>query len=290
MVGEANALDVRCRFCSWAGMVRAGWRYNRRTRKQRYRCRLCRRRFVADDGFVKYGHRPETVTKALDLYFSGLGSWKVVGYLGRHEGTRISRMSVVRWARRFGRLVYEFLRCLTVHPRGRNLHCDEKRPKVGRREVYFWIMALGTPHFVVAADLTRDKGWDRPKALFREVRGRLLEPVPKVVTDGLGAYNSWTGMAPSRTPHVVVESFEAWPNNNRIERLNGSVTDWLTRRGLHRMDSARDLLLGWTVHQTYVHRHSRLDVTPAEANGLRLGLDGDAWRGLIGMATKSYPD
>jgi len=34
MVEDADALDVRCRFCSWAGVVKAGWRYNRRTRKQ----------------------------------------------------------------------------------------------------------------------------------------------------------------------------------------------------------------------------------------------------------------
>ncbi len=123
--------------------------------------------------------------------------------------------------------------------------------------------------------------------MFREVRGRLLAPVPLVVTDALGAYNSWTGMTPSKTRHVVVESWDSWPNNNRIERLNGSVADWLRRRGLHCMDCARDVLLGWTVHHNYVHRHSRLDVTPAEANGangVRLSLEGDAWRKLIALA------
>jgi len=185
--------------------------------------------------------------------------------------------------------VYEALRILPIDPRGRNLHCDEKRPKVGRGESFFWLMALGTPHFVVAANLTRDKGWDRPKALFREVRGRLLSPLASVVTDGLGAYNAWTGMTPSRTRHVVVSSFRSWPNNNRMERLNGSVGDWLRRRGLHRMDSARDLLLGLTAHLDYVNRHSRLDVTPAEALGVRLPLEGDAWKKLIGMAVKLHP-
>ncbi len=191
---------------------------------------------------------------------------------------------MIRWARRFGRLVYGFLRCLTVHPRGRDLHGDEKRPKVGRREASFWLMAFGTPHFVVAADLTRDKTWERPKALFREARGRLLGPVPRVVTDGLGAYNAWTGMTPSRTRHVVVESFHSWPNNNWIERLHGGVADRLRRRGLHCMDCGKGLLLGWTVHPNYVHRHSRLGVTPAEANGVRWPPEGDAWRRLIALA------
>ena len=121
------------------------------------------------------------------------------------------------------------------------------------------------------------------------MRGRLLSPLPAVVTDGLGAYNAWTGLTPSRTPHIVVPSFAAWPNNNRMERLNGSVGDWLRRRGLHALESGRDLLLGWAVHHDYVHRHSRLDVTPAEAVGLRLPLKGDAWRKLIQMAVKSYP-
>jgi len=52
----------------------------------------------------------------------------------------------------------------------------------------------------------------------------------------------------------------------------------------------RDPLLGWTVHHDHVNRHSRLGVTPAEANGLRLGLAGDAWRALVGLAKGSYPD
>lgn len=186
-----------------------------------------------DDGFLRRSHRPGTITKAVDLYFSGLGSGKIVQYLRRHHRVRAARKTVLDWARAFGRRVYEFLRALVVHPRGRNLHCDEKRPKVGGKEAYFWLMAFGTPHYVVAAGLTRDKGWDRPKALFREARGRLLAMPPLVVTDGLGAYNSWTGMVPSRTRHVVVESFDTWPNNNRIERLNGSVAciAW-TARGI----------------------------------------------------------
>lgn len=284
MVEDADALGVRCRFCTWVGATKSGWRFNRRTRKQRYRCRLCRRRFVVDDGFLHRSFRPETITEAVDLYFSGLGSGTVAQCLGRHHGVRVTRKTVLDWARALGRRVHEFLRALVVDPHGRNLHCDEKRPKVGGREAYFWLMAFGTPHFVVAADLTRDKTWDRPKALFREVRGRLLALPPAVVTDGLGAYNSWTGMTPSRTPHVVVRSFDEWPNNNRIERLNGSVGDWLRRRGLHRMSSARDILLGLTVHLTYVQRHSRLDVTAAEANGVRLSLEGDAWGRLIALA------
>jgi len=284
MVEDTDALSVRCRFCTWVGARKAGWRSNRRTKKQRYRCRCCKKRSVLDDGFLKRSHRPGTITKAVDLYFSGLGPGRIVQYLGRHHRVRVARKTVLDWARALGRRIYEFLRALVVHPRGRNLHCDEKRPKVGRREAYFWLMALGTPHYIVAANLTRDKGWDRAKALFREVRGRLLAPVPAVVTDGLGAYNSWTGMTPSRTRHAVVSSFRSWPNNNRIERLNGSLADWLRRRGLHRMDSARDLLLGWTVHHNYVNRHSRLGLTPAEANGARLPLEGDVWRKLIALA------
>jgi len=110
------------------------------------------------------------------------------------------------------------------------------------------------------------------------------------VRDGLGAYNAWTGMTASRTRHIVVSSFRSWPNNDRMERLNGSVGDWLRRKGLHRMESAWDLLLGWTVHHDYVHRHSRLDVTPAEAMGLRLPLERDAWRNLIGLMRKLHPD
>jgi len=128
MVEGADALSVTCRCGSWVGAVNAGWRHNRRRVKQPYRCRLCRRRSVVDDGFLRMGHRPGTITKALDLYFSGLGSGKVVQYLGRHHGVRVARWTVITWTRRFGRRVCDFLQCLPVHPHGRNPYCGEKRP------------------------------------------------------------------------------------------------------------------------------------------------------------------
>jgi len=52
------------------------------------------------------------------------------------------------------------------------------------------------------------------------------------------------------------------------------------------MDSARNLILGLTVHHDYVNRRSHLGVTPAEASSLRIGLDGDAWRALVGLAAR----
>jgi len=285
MVRREDAQTIRCRFCGWAGVLKAGWRCNRKCRKQRYRCLCCKRRFVEDNGFLRLCHRPNTVTKCLDLYFSGLGSWKVVQYIRRHHRVRLSRMSVCRWARRFGRKVYSFTECFPLNPRKRNLHCDEKRPKVRRKESYLWLMAFGSPHFVAESNLTRDKDWERPQSMFSDLRKRLLSPPPKIVTDGLGQYNSCEKFFHNVSTHVVYRSFRTWPNNNRLERLNGSVADWLRRRGLHRMRSARDILLGWTVHNNFVNRHSRLGITPAEGVGLRLPTEGDAWKGLIELAS-----
>ena len=284
MVRRDNAQSIGCRFCSFVGALKKGWRYNKGTRKQRYQCLCCGRRFVVDDGFIGVHHRPSIITKCLDLYNSGLGSWKTLQYIKRHHKRKVSRMSIFRWARKFGKKVYTFIRKFPLNFRGRNLHCDEKRPKVQKQQSYLWIMAFGTPHFIAETNLTADKDWSRPQNLFRNIYERTISFPPKIVTDGLGQYNSCKKYFLHNSKHVVYDSFKTWPNNNRLERLNGSIEDWLTRKGLHGLESARDLLIGWSVHQNSVHENSRNGITPAEGIGLRLNLKGDKWRRLITMA------
>jgi len=285
MVRRDNAHTIRCRFCRWAGVLKAGWRYNKRGKKQRYRCLCCGRRFIEDDGFLGRWHRPNIITRCIDLYFSGLGTWKVVQYILRHHRSKISRMAIWRWAKSFGRKVHSFLQCLPLNPRKRNLHCDEKRPKVRKKESYLWLMAFGTPHFIAEVNLTRDKDWERPQSLFKDIKGRFLSHPPSIVTDGLGQYNSCEKFFHNKSRHVVYQSFRTWPNNNRIERLNGSVADWLRRRGLHGLESARDIILGWTVHHNFVNQNSRLDKTPAQGVGLHLPIYENTWKGLIELAS-----
>jgi len=57
-----------CRFCRSALVVRAGWRYNRNGRKQRFLCRACGRRFTVNDGFLGMWYGKRVVAKAIGLY------------------------------------------------------------------------------------------------------------------------------------------------------------------------------------------------------------------------------
>jgi hypothetical protein len=42
-----------------------------------------------------------------------------------------------------------------------------------RKESYLWIMAFGSPCSIVESSLTRDKNWERPQAILRDLRKRL---------------------------------------------------------------------------------------------------------------------
>lgn len=244
------------------------------------------RRFVLDDGFLKAKHHPHTITRALDLYYSGLGSHRVRGYLRRHHREKVSRMSVHRWARRYGRMVYRYTREFKLDFNGRNLHCDEKIPNVGKENAYLWLMTFGSPHFICEMDLTRRRFKRYAKRMFKKIWKRIESYPPMIVSDGLGHYNACTKYFYRKSKHVVYESFKKWPNNNRLERMNGDIDDWLTRKGFKSIWRAKEIIEGWSVQHNFVERHSRLGITPAEGVGLDTSSRGDVWMQLIKMVAE----
>ena len=64
---------VTCIFCkSSKDIVRAGFRYNKSGKKQRYKCNNCKERFVPNDGFWKMKHKPEIIAEACSCRKRGM--------------------------------------------------------------------------------------------------------------------------------------------------------------------------------------------------------------------------
>lgn len=57
-------------------------------------------------------------------------------------------------------------------------------------------------------------------------------------------------------------------------------------RGMHSKESAQKIIEAMRIHYNYCREHSRLDKTPAEAAGLRLGLGDNRIESLMRMAAK----
>jgi len=278
-----------CRFCKSELVRKDGKRRNKNGAKQRWRCLNCGVRFTEDDGFLGMRHTPNTITEALDMYYSGLSYEEVSSILWRHHGVYVSARSVLTWARKYGRKVWEATKRIKVDMKGRNLHADEAVLIVGPSKAYLWMQGFGSPHFIMEIGLTRRRLSKYPRKMFRTTKRRLVNPPPAIVTDGYWGYpkaiSKWFYRL---SEHHVAEGFGKWPNQQRIERLNGDAKGWCKeRRWLKRMWSSRDILYGWAVHHNFVEHDRRKHKTPAEAIGINIKLGRNKWLDLIRWSTKN---
>ena len=99
---------VICEFCNSTKTVRAGFRYNKSGKKQRYGCNKCKSLFVVDDGFKKMKHKPEIIAEACSCYKRGMSLKDAKEHLEEYRDIRISRKTILMWVRKYSRLLKKF--------------------------------------------------------------------------------------------------------------------------------------------------------------------------------------
>lgn len=94
-------MKIICVFCKSSKFVRAGFRYNKLGKKQRYACKNCGRLFVPEDGFRKMKTPKELIAKAVHQYNDGLSLSKVKNHLHQHENIARSRVAILKWVNKY---------------------------------------------------------------------------------------------------------------------------------------------------------------------------------------------
>ena len=90
-----------------------------------------------------------------------------------------------------------------------------------------------------------------------------------------------TGQA-NTSLHHKYRDFQHAPNNNIVERLNGTVRERLkVMRGLESMGNTEDLLRGVQVYYNYIRPHQSIGTTPAMASKIDLNIDDNRLAGMV---------
>src|SRR5208337_1506548 len=113
-----------------------------------------------------------------------------------------------------------------------------------------------------------------------------------IVTDGLQAYKEavksefYDHEAFIQNPHIRLKDFETKPNNNILERLNGTFRERTkVMRSLDSGMGAADFAAGMQTYYNYIRPHMGIDgMTPAQMAGIPLDLTGNRWMTMIGLA------
>lgn len=260
--------ETACKFCGNAEVVRNGFKSG----KQEYRCRSesCGRAFVQNEGFARLKGDARTVCLALDLYFKGNSLRQITDTLNQFFGLRVAHMTVYRWLQRYVALINEYAAGLEPWV-GDKWHADEVFTKFNGNLQYLWHVMDAETRYLLVSHVTTARTDSDAKDVMGEAR-RLAGKTPdEIVTDGLPAYVS--GIASKlrgakHTREIHLSNPGRFPNNNRVERLNGTVrARQKPARGLK--SPGGPLTAGQQAYYNLLRPHSALDGrTPAEAAGV----------------------
>jgi putative transposase len=290
--------ELICPKCKGTTTVKDGVRHTKHgTDIQRYSCKDCHHRFVVNSGFEKARADPKVITAALDLYFKGISLRKVCDHIKQFHGIEVSHVAVIKWIRKFVRLVKPYVDSIEAPHLSGVYHVDEMMVHVRKEQMekghYAWLWNLmdNTTRFWICAKISQKRGLEDARAVFQDASKIAPKKPLAIVHDGLQSYDRafqkfYTKRGP-RTMNIRSVSVRNEGLNSKVERLNGSVRDReVVMRGMDHKESAQELLEAMRIYYNYIKPHMGLDgKTPAEVSGIRIE-GSNKWKALIQNANK----
>ncbi len=276
----------QCRYCGSPEVVKNAMRHNKYGDIQRFKCSDCGKRFSVNIGFEGMKSSPQAITQAMQLYFTGESLRGVQKFL-RLQGVNVSHVSVLKWIRKYVRLMDSFLSRMTPKL-SETWRADELYVKVKGNMKYLFAMMDDETRFWIAQEVADSKERHQPRGLFYQGLKMTNGSAPAtLITDGLPSYHYafkkvFAGKTtPTKRPvHKREIAFVGGVHNNKMERMNGEVRDReKVMRGLKRTDTP--ILKGLQIYHNFVRPHEALKgQTPSERAGIKVE-GGDKWFTLI---------
>ena len=274
--------DISCKYCGSHNIVKRG-SYNG---EPRYWCNECKRKFTSKDTLFKMKTPVNQIASAIGWYYDGLSQNQVRNQLKRVYNLGVSDFAVYNWIERFTKDAIKITDAYQPNT-GYVWLADETAIKIGDREQQCWLLSIidVKTRFLLAARLSQYRRAEDIEAVLKEAYNRSGR-LPKVImTDKLHAYTySIPQVFGDKARHLQVKKFTAKPNNNIIERMQGTIKGRLkTTRGLKSLETARIIIDGFLINYNYFRPHETLSqsepTTPAQKAGINFPYQ--SWESLI---------
>jgi len=287
-----------CPFCKSQNTTKRGVRENTYGEIQRYGCLDCNHRFVVDKGFSRVKHDPKIITLTLDLYFKGVSLRKITDHIQQFHDRKVSQTTPMRWIKKYTQLLGKYAEKYEADV-GSIWHCDETTvfiKKEGEKKHYHWIWNLmdAKTRYLLACQITETRFVKDAQIPLRKAKEVANKRPQAIVTDGLPAYQKaikaefYDNFAPIQNPHIRLKDFETKPNNNILERLNGTFRERTkVMRSLDSSVGAEEFVAGMQTYYNYIRPHQGIGgLTPAQLANIPISLSGNRWETMIGLSVK----
>jgi transposase-like protein len=296
VLGDAET--IICPICKSQNIIRKGIRANTYGEIQRYGCLNCNHRFVIDKGFNRVKYDPKVITLTLDLYFKGVSLRKITDHIQQFHDKKVCQTTPMRWIRKYMKLLSKYAEKYEADV-GNIWHSDETTvfiKKEGKKKCYEWLWNImdAKTRYLLACQITETRFVNdarKPLQRAKEIANRRPDAI---VTDGLPAYQKaikaefFDVSAPIQNPHIRLKDFETHPNNNILERLNGTFRERTkVMRSLDSSVGAQEFVAGMQTYYNYIRPHQGINgLTPAQMANIPINLMGNRWETMIGLSVK----
>lgn len=271
--------SIQCVKCGSIRVIRYGFDNG----KQTYKCKDCLKKFVPSL-ILRAKFSPELISLTLDLYFSGTSLRKIARIVSDHTGQHLGATTVYDWIQRFVPQISSYVNSL--EPKlSDTWHADELFVKMrngidyrkNKSIAFLWNVMDRKTRFLLASKLSPLRDHIGANQAFTEARKNAHGNYPETVTtDSLKSYghikyNTSPNWEIKHVENVGIRSKHLpSPNNNRIERLNGTLRERVkVQRGWKSFES--QIAEGQRIHYNFVKPHMSLEgQTPAQRAGIPL--------------------
>jgi len=276
--------DVRCKHCDSRNVVKFGFYKG----VQRYFCKDCKRKFIANNALPNMKTPTEQISTAVAMYYDGVSLEAISRQLTHIYGNYTSDATVYDWITRFTKEAIEVSNDYKPTVGGKWI-ADETVILVNGKKYWLFDVLDSRTRFLLATHLSKARTVEDVQSVMREAyqkAGRL----PKVIlTDGLNSYVDGIRLTfGDKVKHVQTKPFTEGTNTNLIERMQGTIKGRTkVMRGLKKPESAELLLDGFLVNYNYFRPHDSLDgKTPAEVADSKFPYE--SWLSLIRKGRTAY--
>jgi transposase-like protein len=246
---------MECKYCQSQNVVKFGTYEG----VQRYWCKDCKRKFVANSALPKMKTSATTIASAMSGYFGGMPLDAIQRHLQQQYGLYLSESGIYNWIVRFSREAVN--RANNFKPEvGDTWVADETVIKVGGKKIWFFDVIDQDSRYLLASRLSTSRT-TKDAALVMKKAQRVAGKSPRwIITDRLAAYVDGIELVfGGDTKHVQGKPFVDKDSTNIIERFHGTMKDRTNViRGFKNMENAQLLTDAWLVHYNFFKEHEAL--------------------------------
>lgn len=292
--------QIVCPHCKSNDTVKRG--FIAKSKKQRYFCKACKRKFIERNGFYRMKNTPQKITLCLDLFYRGISTRKIQEHLKAFYPHNSSNVTIYNWVLKYSKMISAYTDSLPLKV-GEEMQMDEmeyhrrlSRNSKGIDRNWFIDTIDCRTRFMVASNYVQNRGQEELKRVIMKAKDKTENQVKTVTTDGLLHYPfiikkvyGWDKkLRQYNVTHHRVTAIKGEGFNIMIERLHNNIrARTKTMRGFHgSVSSANAIMKGFEVYYNFITEHQAIGKCPYElATDLKLNSE-NKWLELIQMSNR----